>query len=113
MFTNRDNKQHPNSRLGYHVQNPSQEFKATIMVRLGDAVARAAEKVMPDSSLNFVEQDSEADVLNGVAEFLSRFALAINGELTNPWNGLRDTWLTEVNLLKGALENLLITVRIK
>ncbi|KAJ7832580.1 hypothetical protein B0H13DRAFT_1914938 [Mycena leptocephala] len=93
--------------------------KATIMVRLGDAVARAGERAKPDISLNFVEQDSEADVLNGVAEFLSRFAVTINGELANlqqleeagtdeyeHWNGLRDTWLAEVDLLKGALENL-------
>ncbi|KAJ7888027.1 hypothetical protein B0H13DRAFT_1888576 [Mycena leptocephala] len=77
------------------------------------------ERAKPDIGLNFVEQDSEADVLNGVADFLSRFALTINGELANlqqleevgtdeyeHWNGLRDTWLTEVNLLKGALENL-------
>ncbi|KAJ7830369.1 hypothetical protein B0H13DRAFT_1915968 [Mycena leptocephala] len=84
------------SRLVYHVQNPSQEFKATIMVRLGDAVARAGERAKPDI----------------------RFALTINGELANlqqleqagtdeyeHWNGLRDTWLTEVDLLKGALEN--------
>jgi hypothetical protein len=70
---------------------------------LGDAVARAGVRAR-------LETDSGGR--NGVAEFLSRFALMINGELRNSqqrkanqydyWDALRKTWLTEVESLPEA-----------
>jgi hypothetical protein len=85
------------------VVRPSQNFKETIMGGLGDAVARAGVRAR-------LETDSGGR--NGVAEFLSRFALMINGELRNSqqreanqydyWDALRKTWMTEVESLPEA-----------
>ncbi|KAJ7820013.1 hypothetical protein B0H14DRAFT_3736387 [Mycena olivaceomarginata] len=104
-------------QVEHQVEHPSQKFKDTIMVRLGDAVARAGERVKQEIGRNPVEQDSESGVINGVAEFLARFALFIHGELRNlqqlegsgsdeyeHWDGLQHTWLAEVSALHQSFE---------
>ncbi|KAJ7884377.1 hypothetical protein B0H14DRAFT_2564430 [Mycena olivaceomarginata] len=99
------------------VQHPSESFINTILVRLGDAVARAEERAKQEIGRNPVEQDSEARVVNGVAEFLSRFALFIHDELKNSqqfadesdeedhWKGLQKKWMAEVAVLREALKD--------
>ncbi|KAJ7848344.1 hypothetical protein B0H14DRAFT_2583039 [Mycena olivaceomarginata] len=83
------------------VQHPSQSFTDTIMVRLGDVVARAGERAKQETGRNPGEQDSEAGVVNGVAEFLSRFALCIHGELQNPQQ-LEKRWIWRGKALGGS-----------
>ncbi|KAJ7867422.1 hypothetical protein B0H13DRAFT_2670514 [Mycena leptocephala] len=87
----------------------SQRFTDTIVVRLGDAVERAGERAKQEIG---VEQDSQGRV----ADFLSRFAQTIKGQLRNPqqpqgisseswyWKRLRDTWLKGVAALRRELE---------
>jgi hypothetical protein len=70
---------------------------------LRDAVARAGVRA---------KLETDDGVPNGVAEFLSRFALTINSELRNPqqreanqydyWDALRKTWMAEVESLREA-----------
>jgi hypothetical protein len=87
---------------------PSQDFKDTIMIRLGDALGRAGERAKSEIDHILVQQNSMGRA-NEIAELLTRIALGINGELRGQPNDnaqmiLRDAWIAEVASLREAFE---------
>jgi hypothetical protein len=95
----------------------SQRFKDEIMVRLGEALARAGEHVQRQwSNDSSIEADLKGSI-NGLADLLSKFASFFQGELRTSghkrsdkvaerryWTDLKDTWWMDVNDLQETFE---------
>lgn len=88
---------------------PSQRFKDTFFVRLGDALARAGDHIIKDNTEDF------RDISNELTELLSGFVSITLGELRMPqevgketeyryWFRLRKAWLQDVDALRERFE---------
>ncbi|KAF7344853.1 hypothetical protein MVEN_01647000 [Mycena venus] len=90
-----------------HVHIPSQRFRDTIIVRLGEAMAQAGhrleDKWAGDSSTELYLKD----IISGLSDLVQRFASTILGELRTPmqahtatewrhWYDLQEIWLQDV-----------------
>ncbi|KAF7335503.1 hypothetical protein MVEN_02204000 [Mycena venus] len=94
---------------------PSQRFKDTILVRLGEALARAGERMKHELSNSSDVQPDLKDTIDRLADLLSRLALLIQGNLGTPeqahtaidldyWWDLRNTWRLDAHALRQAID---------
>ncbi|KAJ7468287.1 hypothetical protein B0H11DRAFT_2046138 [Mycena galericulata] len=102
--------------------NPSQKFKDTIFVRLGDSLGQAAKRAKEQDQLNLNMTPDVREMLNAAADVLSKLVLTLDGDLkswlpprndpgqkdieANHWRGLKEEFKDHLSVLSGLIENI-------
>jgi hypothetical protein len=94
------------------VRMPSQRFKDTSMVCLGEVLARAAGNARVELAKDSTMEQHLKDTIDGIASLLPRLGSTIQGELRSAetvteskyWDNLQDRWREEVDSLHDTFE---------
>ncbi|KAJ7032093.1 hypothetical protein C8F04DRAFT_668024 [Mycena alexandri] len=96
------------------LHQPSQSFKDTIILSLGEALGAAGKRVKAAIGFEANIDQRQLDALIFAADLLLRMGLLVNGELQNPtettqwvweyWKGLKDAFLADINRLREMWE---------